>query len=282
MKYASVVTLLISTCECYKILCLLPYPGRSHYMVFEPLIEELSARGHHLTVVSFFPSQESNPNRRDVSLVGFAPLNVEVVDLSQIDYQFYGIERFTNQFTFNTKLAEMNLDLCEKLINSQVFDEFVEGRGDYDVILYEAFNSDCMLGIIHNYGVPFIGLSSCGVLPWVSARLGAPENPSYVPSLLLPFTDNMSFFERLQNTLHSLYINWWFEVAIRREEQKVLEKRYRRKLPLLEEVAGNMSALLINTHYTLNGVRVMPPSFVEVGGLHLHNKTVKPLPEVSS
>ncbi|XP_022814660.1 UDP-glucuronosyltransferase 2B2-like isoform X2 [Spodoptera litura] len=75
----SIVFIMIfaSACEGYKILALLPYPGKSHFMVFEPILEELARRGHHVTVVSFFPSASPQANRRDVSLVGLAPLNVE-------------------------------------------------------------------------------------------------------------------------------------------------------------------------------------------------------------
>lgn len=274
-----IFTVIITACECYKILCLLPYPGKSHHMVFEPLLDELAEKGHKVTTVSFFPASNPHPNRRDVSLVGLADLNIEVVDLSTIGSVLLG--ETLSHLVMTTDLAKSNLELCEKLIYSDIFKEFIEAKGDYDVILVEHFNSDCMMGLVHNYGLPSVGLSSCAFLPWTPSRLGAPDNPSYVPGMTLLFTDEMTFLERVQNTLIHLFYKWWFEIVIRWEEQKLLERRLGRPLPLLSKVAENASVLLVNTHHTLNGVRVMPPAFVEVGGIHLHKRKVQPLPEVS-
>ncbi|KOB69869.1 UDP-glycosyltransferase UGT46B1, partial [Operophtera brumata] len=277
MNCLFILSVIITTCECYRIFCLLPYPGKSHHMVFEPLLDELARRGHNVTTVSFFPAPNPHPNRREVSLVGLADLSIEVIDLSTIDNPFFG--ETLSHLSTATELAKLNLVLCEKLLYSDVLKEFIEVKEDYDVIIVEHFTSDCMMGLVHNYGLPSVGLSSCAFLPWTPSRLGAPDNPSYVPGMTLPFTDDMTFFERLQNTLIHIFYKWWFEIFIRWEEQRLLERRLGHTLPLLSEIAGNASVVLVNTHHTLNGVRVMPPAFVEVGGIHLHNRTVQPLTE---
>lgn len=45
----------------------------------------------------------------------------------------------------------------------------------------------------------------------------------------------------------------------------------------------NASLLLVNTHYTIDGVTAFPPNVVEVGGIHIDKgKTAKSLPEVRS
>jgi len=45
----------------------------------------------------------------------------------------------------------------------------------------------------------------------------------------------------------------------------------------------NVSLVLVNTHYTIEGVTAFPPNVVEVGGIHIDkSKTAKRLPEVSS
>ncbi|XP_041987992.1 UDP-glucosyltransferase 2-like [Aricia agestis] len=269
-----VLSVLFGVNNGYRILCLLPYPGKSHHMVFEPLLQELLNRGHHLTIVSFFP-QPSRENRRDVSLVGLAPLAVESIDLRSLETS-YTIKYF-NHIPLVTHLAKSNLKLCETVLNSPVFQEFIAGKGDYDVILVEHFNSDCMLGVIHNYGVPSVGLMSSALLPWSHSRVGASDNPSYVPGMTLPFTDQMSFYERTVNTFILFFYIYWYEIEIRWKEQKLLEGKFGR-LPPLEEIAKNTSVVLVNTHYSWNGVRILPPSVVEVGGLHLHNRTINRLP----
>uniref|UniRef100_A0A2A4JI28 UDP-glucuronosyltransferase n=1 Tax=Heliothis virescens TaxID=7102 RepID=A0A2A4JI28_HELVI len=262
----------------YKILALLPYPGKSHHMVFEPVLNELASRGHEVTVVSFFPSAKPIKNRRDVSLVGLAPLNVEVVNLQNFDDPSFFARKFSTPYNLVANVMDLNLQLCEKVLYSDVFKEFVDAEGAYDVVLTEHFQTDCMMGIVHNYGAPSVGLMSCALMPWTPARVGADGNPAIFPSMLLPFTDEMTFLEKLENSLNvHFYILW--HTYITRNEQSVVEARLGRKLPPLEEIAKNASAVLVNTHPSLNGVRALPPSMVEVGGIHLHNKTVQPLPE---
>jgi glucuronosyltransferase len=273
--------LLVNPSLCYKFLCLLPYPGKSHYDVFAPLLDELSERGHQLTVVSFFPLHKPQPNRRDVSLVGITPLNVEVVNISQFD-SYFGLARYVEHIPVSTYLATSQLQLCEKLLENDLFQEFLNAEGDYDVILVEHFNSDCMLGLVHNYQLPSIGLMSCAFLPFSYQRVGAPDNPSYVPGMTLPFTDEMTFSQRVENFIVLFFYNIWYEIRIRWKEQKILEAKLGKKLPPLADVAKNTSVVLVNTHYSLNGVRVLPPSVVEVGGIHLHNHISQPLPEVKS
>lgn len=282
VKIVFVLLNILGTSVAYKILCLLPYPGKSHHMVFEPLLQELAERGHSLTVVSFFPSPKPHGNRRDVSLVGLAPINVEILNLNESNHKFFGLEKYFEGLPLILDLAKSNLQLCKKLLDSNVFNEFVEVKGDYDLILVEHFNSDCMLGLIHNYGLPSVGLMSCAILPWTPYRVGGPENPSYVPGMTQALTDKMTFLERVENTFFLYFYIIWYELSIRREEQSILEKRLGRTLPILEDIAKNTSVVLVNTHHSLNGVRVLPPSVVEVGGIHLHNRSLKPLPQVIS
>ncbi|KAJ8731007.1 hypothetical protein PYW08_002420 [Mythimna loreyi] len=267
-----------SVCQGYKVLALLPYPGKSHHMVFEPVLDELARRGHHVTVVSFFPSTNPHANRRDVSLVGLAPLNLEAVNLQDFDDPSFFARKFFTQFNLGHSLMKFNLKICEKLIYSDVFEEFIKGEGAYDVVLVEHFQTDCMMGIVHNYGAPSVGLMSCAMMPWMPPRFGADDNPAIYPSVLLPFSDEMTFLEKLENALISMLFKYWHRYMTR-NEQNVMETRLGRKLPPLEELAKNASVVLVNTHYTLNGRRVLPPSVIEVGGIHLHNKTAQPLPE---
>ncbi|CAH1646837.1 unnamed protein product [Spodoptera littoralis] len=272
------IMIFASACEGYKILALLPYPGKSHFMVFEPILDELARRGHHVTVVSFFPSASPHANRRDVSLVGLAPLNVEVINLQDFDNPTFLSSKFSFQFSLLSNIMAFNLQLCQTVLYSDIFEEFVKGEGAYDVVLSEHFHTDCMMGIVHIYRAPSVALMSCALTPWAFSRFGADDNPAVFPSMSLPLVDEMSFLEKLVNAFNVNLYKYWHSYTTR-NEQKLVETRLDRKLPPLNELAKNASVVLVNTHHTLNGVRVLPPSVVEVGGIHLHNKTVKPLPE---
>ncbi|XP_075974351.1 UDP-glycosyltransferase UGT5-like [Anticarsia gemmatalis] len=277
MKYIVLLALIVA-CESYNILVLLPYPGKSHHMVFEPLLDELTTRGHNLTVVSFFPSTKVNKNRRDVSLVEFARLNVEIVDLQTCDCTPNFLLKFIHHVQTVHSFTKASVELCEKLINSQVFEEFVKAEGNYDVILVEHFNSDCMLGLVHNYGLPSVGLMSCTLMPWTPSWIGGDDNPATFPSMMQPFTEDMTFMEMVENFIDIMFNKYWHSYYVGIKERSMLEARLGRTLPSLNEVAGNTSVVLVNTYHALNGVRVLPPSVIEVGGIHLHNRSIKPLP----
>lgn len=67
-----VITILLSTfdtiltaasaAERYRYLGIFPHPAVSHFRAFEPLLTELSARGHHVYVVSHFPTKTTPPS----------------------------------------------------------------------------------------------------------------------------------------------------------------------------------------------------------------------------
>lgn len=50
---------LIVTGEKQRFLCWLPVPIKSHQKFLEPLLRELTARGHHVTLVTPFPLNDA-------------------------------------------------------------------------------------------------------------------------------------------------------------------------------------------------------------------------------
>lgn len=51
---------------CANILVFMPMPIKSHFRGFQPLFEELSHRGHNVTVVSSFPLDHPVDNYTDI------------------------------------------------------------------------------------------------------------------------------------------------------------------------------------------------------------------------
>ena len=65
------ILIFVNNLNAYRILGLFPYPGKSHFQVFRPLLDALHERGHHLTVISYFPQNKSDDRYRDISLTGY-------------------------------------------------------------------------------------------------------------------------------------------------------------------------------------------------------------------
>lgn len=63
-----------------KILAVFPYAGPSQYILVQPFLKALAARGHELTVINAFPQKQKIDNFRDVVvdevLIGYGMLKI--------------------------------------------------------------------------------------------------------------------------------------------------------------------------------------------------------------
>ncbi|XP_075974221.1 UDP-glycosyltransferase UGT5-like isoform X2 [Anticarsia gemmatalis] len=268
--------------ESANILGLFPHVGRSHFLTFEPLLKRLSENGHQVTVVSFFPSKERRENYTDISLESLAMVRKEAIDLSHFEKRHnlidkLGLRYTVAQVTSFQPLIKMALGICSKLVDFRPLAEALQKN--YDLVLIENFNSDCMLGLLHVYGIkaPVVSMLSCPMMQWSPSRIGAIDNPSYVPVISSRSTSKMSFLERMENTAMNVYFKWWYRYNIQVKERAIIEKRFKRRIPDLQDLAKNNSAILVNTFHSLNGVRPMLPGIIEVGGMHLYHR-LKPIP----
>lgn len=75
----------------------------------------------------------------------------------------------------------------------------------YDLLLVEQFYQEAFLALSHIYKIPVVSTSTLGYENHMSQMFGIISPWSYVPHGFLPFTDRMSFWERVQNTYNSLY-----------------------------------------------------------------------------
>lgn len=91
--------------------------------------------------------------------------------------------------------------MCNSALNSEVIQQISEAKGDYDVIMLEYFNTDCLHAIAWKLQIPVIGLSSSALMPWYYDCVGNPQHPAYIPSVFTAGSEQMPFFTR--------FMNWW-------------------------------------------------------------------------
>ncbi|XP_018052935.1 PREDICTED: UDP-glucuronosyltransferase 2A3-like isoform X2 [Atta colombica] len=262
-----------------KILGVFGHPGKSHFDVFKPLLEELARRGHELTVISYFPRtdnakvKEPLPNYKDVSLViSKDGIFVNVVDLQQINHGWFRpmldlyMLRIMADYACNTGLRNSNVK------------KFLQSDEKFDLILTENFNTDCFLGFIHRFKAPYMALSSHQIMPWTNSDMANTDNPSYIPIIILGLTKPLDFFSRIKNALWLLLSKAIYEYYFRSVDQIVANEVFGPDLPKLKEIALQSQALLVNTHSSIHGSRPQLPNVIEIGGLHIPSK-VNPLPK---
>lgn len=146
----------------------------------------------------------------------------------------------------------------------------------FDLIVTEFFATDCILGVSHVMQVPFVGLSSCALMPWHYDRVGQPDSPSYIPSEFGTFSERMSFWERFENWIVTRSSKLLYRI-VEWNDNRLLAAKFGDGIPDVREIARNTSLILVNQHYTLSGARPLVPAVVEVGGVHI--KKMKPLPK---
>ena len=65
----AVFFLIEQNAESAKILAVFPFPGPSQYILVQPYLKALAARGHELTVINAFPQKQPVKNYRDVTVL---------------------------------------------------------------------------------------------------------------------------------------------------------------------------------------------------------------------
>lgn len=88
----------------------------------------------------------------------------------------------------------------------------------------------------------------------------------------------MGLLERVENMVEVWLARAWYRLVIAPEAQATAE-RYLGPLPALADIAANTSLLFINSHFSLFGLRPLPQSVIEVGGINI--KDPRPLPQVT-
>lgn len=270
MRAVILFLLLIQGLEALKILVLFPHPGKSHFDVFYPLLKALSERGNQLTVISHFPQKNQTNFYRDINLKGTTTTLLNVIPIDLVTGS--RIEKYTGAMLIDY----FGRISCSTGLQSKQVHELLNSEENYDIILMEMFNSHCFAGFIEKFKAPFIGLSSHVLMPWTNDWFGNPNNPSYIPVIFMDYSDNMSFRERVENTVMLVFNKIFYEYFITPLSEELSVKHL--GVPISRNIMYNASAILVNSHFTLNRPRPVVPGVIEVGGMHIGK--INPLPEV--
>lgn len=269
------VLLVLSVCACVadsaRVLGVFPFGSASHYLAFEPLMLELARRGHDVTVYSPFPQKTKVANFTDFSLQDSIKILANALPLER--FQGFSRNIFTDLYFFRTELNEI-----ESMLESKVMQDLLKSNETYDLVIAEYFNTEVPLAFGHRFNAPYIAMSSCSVMPWADYFFANPSNPSYVPILFLPYSNRMSFLQRLTNAYNRLVYLAGYVYYIMPRSQELVWKHFGESAPSVVDIAKNSSLLFVNTHFTLAGTQPFAKKVIETGGMHV--KPPKQLPQV--
>lgn len=266
----------ISLSESYNILGVFPVRAYSHFVILNSISQELAKRGHNVTVYSRYLKSYEEGTYKHVELEDCFPLKNDNSKYNSVEYisGYGGIFGFIMYVLTFIPSAE-DIQSCKPLM------ELINTTDKYDLLLLEAYNgnTDIYTGLSYKLNAPYISVSSTMLYPWLSERIGTPDNPSYVPVPYTGFTSKMNFIERTVNTVTYLISKIIYNYASIPQSEKVARKVFGESMPPLREILENCSLMFTYTHSSISPVRPLVPNVVEIAGVNIRGKNA--LPEVS-
>lgn len=258
-----------------KILGLMPTPSPSHHIWNRVLMLALAERGHQVTVISPDPEKEPVANHTDIVI----EKAYERIKESSFNY-----ELMSTQTSIENALIwfHWGQDACEFAMASNGAKKLMalQGKEIFDLIIIDLTLEECFLGFVPLFGnPPVIAITAFVSPPWYSTIVGNPQILSYTSSYMLPFTDHMTFLQRMINfMLHNfiLYYRTFHHLPIM---DNIVQKYFGNSAPLPSEIEKNISLVMTNTHFSLDYPRPLVPAMIPVGGMHITSG--RELPTVS-
>jgi len=251
-----------------NILVICIFCSKSSKNFFEPLVQELANRGHKITSLTPFKSSPLNGNIKDI-------LGPNILDSEEMKSRNPFEMRVKGEIMNPIAMAPMLEKHCRKYYDMPELRHILNEK--FDLILSSYTFNECGFGIIHKLGAPFILMHMNVPFPW--------NNPTHVPYPLsfipLPFfgySDHMSFVQRFINFGFGHFVGAADTLYRIPKMEQVYRDALGEDLPGVSEIAGNVSLILANSHWSVNYARPVMPSLVEVGGMHC--SPAKPLPKV--
>ncbi|XP_053885578.1 UDP-glucuronosyltransferase 2C1-like isoform X2 [Malaclemys terrapin pileata] len=259
----------------------------SHWLNVKLVLEELSLRGHDVTVL--VPSanllidynESSSPFDFEVLPVPYTRetivalmedfLHLWLYELPHLSY-WEGLRKMVESIAVFIKIFKQTCDSV--VLNPRLIAKL--RQAGFDVLISDPLSPGGEL-VAELLEIPFVytfRFSEGNTMERLCGGLPAP--PSYVPASTGGLTDRMSFTERMKNMFFYALQDVLFHQVLWREWNQYYSDVLGRPTTLCETM-GKAEMWLIRTYWDFEFPRPFLPNFEFVGGLHC--KPAKPLPE---
>ncbi|XP_039486480.1 UDP-glycosyltransferase UGT5 [Drosophila santomea] len=272
-----VFVLLGSFCslQAANILCLVSTANHNNPGWSQSLFDALLAKGHTLLVISSAPNPEP---KKQVDGLLYYHLHNEY-DVMKKHFLLEEPREYKNMVTLKQLLVwyEVLLGSCRSVLFSDSMSSKLPELNahlstGFDLIITDVTQGiECLMDTVSGWrSKPVLGLSAGKLTPDLMALLQAENtiNAARIPHYISQVPKNMGFWNRLHNHIMYFSESLIHLVIIR----PVINNHMK-----TENGFPTLQLVLLNTHPTLDYVQNLPPGVIEVGGLHIKNKT-SPLP----
>ncbi|KAL8603855.1 hypothetical protein ACOMHN_049674 [Nucella lapillus] len=177
----------------------IPFPFPSHTKYHTNVARALAKRGHQVWVT--IPVQLLEKGYLDMS--GFQTIPYEALPGldDKLERLLYGAY-FEKQPDKMFDIFRLCNDIFDNLLKNETFISTIKNTNP-DLIVIDNISAFYAMSIIpYRLGIPFAFMGSF----YTAHRLGIPFSPADVPLPILPYTNKMTFFQRLHTTLYYLLL----------------------------------------------------------------------------
>ncbi|KAF5275157.1 hypothetical protein FQA39_LY18664 [Lamprigera yunnana] len=247
-----------------RILAVVPTASYSHQVAFHSLWKELSLRGHDVTLVT-------TDLIKDASLV-----NLTQIDISDL---YVKVEEYTKDMIKRDSMFEMLQFLttfCELHLSHPKIQQLIRNEKEhFDVVMVE-FLTPYVLGYGARFKCPIILVSSVGSYSWIDTIMGNPRHPLLYPDMALNVDNELTLFNRVYVIIYRIFIQILYKFYTVPSQQKMIYKYFGENYPHIDDIAQNISIVLINSDPIFHKIKPTLPNIIPVGG-NVYRPTPPPL-----
>ncbi|XP_061716027.1 UDP-glycosyltransferase UGT5-like [Cydia pomonella] len=262
-----IIANLLISCESAKILYVMPFTARSHYIGMKNLAIELARRGHDVYAITPFREDQHPPTYHQM-MVSNEPVWTRLFDVpprvfDMMDETFESFQNIMYKFGFL-----MN----DLVFESQDVQEFLKQDHKIDVVITEVFFNEGLYMFAHKYQAPLVLVTTVGNSFKGNFYMGNPLQLSTLYHEYGRTREPLSFFGRLYNlylcTFDLVMLKFWYFPRLQESTLQYF-KDLPEPVPTLEDIAANAAILLLNSHFSMDNAAAYLPNIIEVGGLHI-------------
>ncbi|XP_069321921.1 UDP-glucuronosyltransferase 1A7-like [Eulemur rufifrons] len=259
-------------------LLVVPMDG-SHWFTMRLVVEKLIQKGHELVVVvpdvSWHLGQSMNFTVKTYKTSHtLEDLNHHFIIFSNVHWKTRMHSLVPLSWRSSMSVFDLYFSRCRSLFNDKKLVEYLK-ESSFDAVFLDPFDL-CGLIVAKYFSLPSVVFSRGVFCHYLEEAVQCPAPLSYVPRMLLGYSDAMTFKERVRNHIFHL------------EEHLFCPNFYKTGLEIASEILqtpvtaydlfSHTSIWLLRTDFVLDYPRPVMPNMIFIGGINC--KQGKPLPEV--
>ncbi|XP_051159345.1 UDP-glucosyltransferase 2-like isoform X2 [Leptopilina boulardi] len=262
--------------DAYRILVIAPFNSKSHTNMMESVGKALALKEHQVDVISHF--EMKNPPKNYTTIMNLDGSLKKVVNTWTIKM----VEHYRHVDIVAKIIEEFGNNFCE-LMALEKMQRFIKNPPNdppYDLVITEAFGTNCFFGFGHILKVPVVMVSALTEFLWYNEILGNPMSNAYAVNFATKNSRVVTFWDRVKNHFWAHYNNYRFFKYTEDNQTLAMKKYLSQDIPNIREIEKKTSLILVNGYQSFFGIKPLTPAVVQIAGIQIELSETKLTPEL--